>query len=102
MAPLDQVDHFITTPYYRPPFSAAAAGEHPRRPRGPVDYPGFQVCMVFNMPHVPEGNSVIDVSVVCPKDEEGYPPDEEGGLNIYQAPPRAHANSEGMQNGWNR
>ena len=51
--------------------------------------------MVFNMPHVPEGNSVIDVSVVCPKDEEGYPPDEEGGLNIYQAPPRAHANSEG-------
>ena len=40
MAPLDQVDHFITTPYYRPPFSAAAAGEHPRRPRGPVDYPG--------------------------------------------------------------
>ena len=35
MAPLDQVDHFITTPYYRPPFSAAAAGEHPRRPGGP-------------------------------------------------------------------
>ena len=41
MAPLDQVDHFVTTPYYRPPFSAAAAGEHPRRPRGPVDTPGF-------------------------------------------------------------
>ena len=40
MAPLDQVDHFIIGPYWRPPFSAAAAGEHPRRPRGPVDTPG--------------------------------------------------------------
>ena len=40
MAPLDQVDHFITGPYRRPPFSAAAAGVHPRRPRGPVDPPG--------------------------------------------------------------
>ena len=41
MAPLHQVHHFIIGPYWRPPFSAAAAGEHPRRPRGPVDTPGF-------------------------------------------------------------
>ena len=40
MAPLHQVHHFIIGPYWRPPFSAAAAGEHPRRPRGPVDTPG--------------------------------------------------------------
>ena len=40
MAPLDQVDHFIVGPSWRSPFSAAAAGEHPRRPRGPVDTPG--------------------------------------------------------------
>ena len=43
MAPLDQVDHFIVGPSWRSPFSAAAAGEHPRRPRGPVDYPGLDL-----------------------------------------------------------
>ena len=39
MAPLDQVDHFVKG-QRRSPFSAAAAGEHPRRPRGPVETPG--------------------------------------------------------------
>ena len=32
MAHLHQVHHFITTPYYRPPFSAAAAGDTPPSP----------------------------------------------------------------------